>query len=342
MGQKGFWDWEKRQEKLIEQKEFLVQLDQMIPWEEFRQEIDIIHQKPRKSQAGRKPTDVILMFKMMILQRLYNLSDAELEYQVNDRISFMRFLRLGLEDRVPDSSTLWLFREQLIKAEIVNILFEKFDTILNKHGYKAKEGQIVDASFVPVPRQHNTREENEDIKQGKLPEDWQEKPQKASQKDSDARWTKKNGQSYFGYKNHVSIDVKYGFIRRYAVSNAAVHDSQRLMQLLDIENESDEVWGDSAYRSEQEEKVLALMGFNSQIHERSYRNRPLSKEQKIMNRERSRVRAKVEHNFGSWVNEMGGKAIEVIGEVRAAAVIGLRNLAYNMKRFVYWQKQITI
>jgi IS5 family transposase len=342
MGQQGFWDWEDRQVKLEEQQDFLIRLQRLIPWENFRPQLQTIHHKPHKSNSGRKPIDVILMFKILVLQRYFNISDTQVEYQINDRISFMKFLGLGIEDRVPDATTIWLFREQLVKAGIMKELFLIFDEYLRKKGYQAKSGQMMDASFVPVPKQHNTKGENKEIKEGNTPKEWEEQPQKLSQKDLDARWTKKNGQSYYGYKDHISIDAEHGFIRCYEVTDASVHDSQVIGKLLDIENESDEIWADSAYRSEAEEKVLELMGFKSNIHERGYRNRPLTENQKEQNRERSRIRAKVEHNFGSWVNEMGGKLIEVIGQARVEVVVGLRNLAYNFKRYLYWLKQETI
>jgi len=102
-----------------------------------------------------------------------------------------------------------------------------------------------------------------------MPQEWAETPHKARQKDTDARWTKKNNKSHFGYKTHISIDVDYGFIRRYAVSDASVHDSQMLGSLLDDDNGDLGVWSDSAYRSEAIEEVLEGMGFESHIHERS-------------------------------------------------------------------------
>ena len=108
MGQQGFWDFEVRHQKLEQKQDFLVRLNRLIPWETFRPLLQQIHEKPRKSNAGRKPTDELLLFKMLVLQKLYNISDEDLEYQVNDRLSFMRFLGLGLEDRVPDATTVWL------------------------------------------------------------------------------------------------------------------------------------------------------------------------------------------------------------------------------------------
>ena len=127
------------------------------------------------------------MFKTLVLGALYNLSDDQIEYQVRDRLSFMRFLGLGLEDRVPDAKTVWLYREALAQAGLVEMLFKQFDSYLARQGYIARGGQILDASIVPVPRNHNTRDENKAIKNGEAPEGWANKPAKRSQKDVDAR-----------------------------------------------------------------------------------------------------------------------------------------------------------
>ena len=153
MGQLGFWDREKRQQKLDEKKALLQRLNEVIPWQEFRPLIERVNQRDTTSRAGRKPTDVILMFKLLVLQHLFNLSDDELEYQAHDRLSFMKFLGLGIEDRIPDAKTVWLFRQQLTEQGSIKELFEQFDSYLRQQGYEAKQGQIVDASLVPVPKQ---------------------------------------------------------------------------------------------------------------------------------------------------------------------------------------------
>jgi IS5 family transposase len=294
-----------------------------------------IRHKPRKSKAGRQPFDVVLIFKALILQKLYNISDEELEYQINDRLSFMQFLGLSLADAVPDATTVWLFRQQLTDAGLVEELFELFESYLQGHGYQAKGGQILDATIVPVPKQHISKEDKEQLAQGEIPQDWQDNPHRLAHRDTDASWTKKNNVSHFGYKDHISVDVEYGFVRVYSVTDAAVHDSQALPDILDVDNEGDGVWADSAYRSAVIEWLLALLNWCSKIHEKGYRNHPLTEQQKENNREKSKIRAKVEHVFGVWVNEMGGKLIRSIGLERAKANVGLRNLAYNLKRFVY-------
>jgi IS5 family transposase len=282
------------------------------------------------------------MFKLPILQHLFNISDDELEYQVNDRQSFMKFLGLGIEDRIPDAKTVWLFRQQLTEHGLILEFFETFENHLRESGYEAQKGQIVDVTLVPVPKQRNRRKENQKIRDGEVPEEWLGNPRKLYQKDIDARWTKKNSETHYGYKSHISIDRKFAFVRRCAVTEAAVHDSQVLGQIFDIQNSDDEVWGDSAYRSEETEWILETLKFKSEIHERVYKNRPLTEEQKETNRKKSKIRAKVEHIFEAWVTNMGGKLVRSIGRVRVEANIGLKNLAYNIKRFVFLENQVGV
>jgi transposase, IS5 family len=183
MGQKGFWDLEQRQQQLAEKKRTLGELNRVIPWESFRAQLEQIHQKPKKSNAGRKPTDVIVMFKLLVLQQLYNISDEELEYQVKDRLSFMQFLGLGLEDGIPDATTVWLFRKQLQKQKLVESLFESFEGYLREQGYQAQGGQIIDATLVPVPKQRISKEEKAQLEAGEVPSEWQENPHRLAQKD---------------------------------------------------------------------------------------------------------------------------------------------------------------
>ena len=290
MGQLGFFDADKRLAALSAKGDPLEAIDRLVPWESFRADIEAVVLTPdemRKSSAGRKPVDAIVLFRMLVLQALNNLSDEQVEYQVGDRLSFTRFLRLGIEDRIPDGTTLWLFREKLAKADLIEKLFDRFDQHLGAQGYIARGGQIVDATIVAVPRQRNTRKENEAIKRGQTPEDWEKKPAKNRQKDKDARWTKKHGKSFYGYKNHVNADAKHKLIRRYEVSDAAVHDSQKLDGLLNKANTSRDVFADSAYRSTETEATLKARGFKSRIHVRAARSHPLSKTEAEANGKRA-------------------------------------------------------
>ena len=205
-------------------------------------------------------------------------------------MSFTRFLRLGFEDSIPDATTLWLFRETLAKAGLIERLFERFGQHLEAKGYIARGGQMVDATIVPVPKQRNSREENEAVKIGKTPNQWEKNPAKNRQKDKDARWTKKHGKSFFGYKNHVNADARHKLIRQYAVTDASVHDSQKFDALVNQANTCADVYADSAYRStETEAKLRRRGGFRSRIHQRASRGHALSKAQQKANRQKSKI-----------------------------------------------------
>jgi IS5 family transposase len=185
MSQFGFFDANNRLDALSAKGDPLEAIAALVPWESFRADIEAVVLTPKevkKSKAGRKPIDAIVMFRMLILQSLYNLSDDQAEYQVGDRLSFTRFLKLGIEDRIPDGTTLWLFREKLAKAGLIQTLFERFGQHLEAKGYIARGGQMVDATIVPVPKQRNTREENEVVKGGQTPEDWARKPAKTGRR----------------------------------------------------------------------------------------------------------------------------------------------------------------
>ena len=341
MGQMGFFDIANRYAGLDAKNDPLLKIDEVVPWEDFRPRLEAAWRKPteeRKSSAGRKPWDAVVMFKAIVLCALYNLSDDQVEYQLRDRLSFMRFLGLGLEDRVPDAKTVWLYREQLAQAGMIEALFDRFDGYLKKRGYLAMGGQIIDASIVAVPKQRNSRDENARIKAGETPEGWEKHPAKRSQKDTDARWTKKHGKNHYGYKNHVNVDRRHKLVRRYRVTDAAVHDSQVLDDILDPDNTASDVWADSAYRSAAIEATLVERGLKSRIHRKGRRNKPLSERETQGNKTRSKVRARVEHIFGSQSNDMGGTLVRSIGLVRAKARIGLKNLAYNMRRLVQLER----
>ena len=217
---------------------------------------------------------------------------------------------------------------------MVEALFKQFDGYLSRQGYIARGGQILDASIVPVPKNRNTRDENKAIKNGEVPEGWADKPAKRSQKDTDARWTKKHGKSHYGYKNHVNVDRKHKLVRRYHVSDAALHDSQAVDYLLMQGNTGSDVWADPAYRSEEMEAKLRARGLKSRIHRKGKRGKPLTEQGKASNRTKSAVRARVEHVFGAQTNDMGGTLVRTVGLIRAKAKIGMKNLAYNMRRMV--------
>jgi len=331
----GFFDEDFRLEKLTKLGDPLNRLAKGINFEIFRVLLEVnLHVEP-KNDGGRKPYDYVLMFKILILQRYYNLSDDQSEFQICDRLSFMRFLGLTIADDVPDSKTIWHFRERLTELNLIENLFDLFKTQLVSLGLIINEGKIIDASFVEVPKQRNNREENKQVKAGETPQDWKDKENKLEQKDVDARWTKKNGVSYFGYKNHVKCDEKSKLITGYTVTDASVHDSQTTIELLNEEDENQPFYADSAYTGEDlEKKLVEDKKVTPKIIEKGYRNKPLTDQQKETNKEKSKVRVRIEHIFGFVENSMNGSYIKTIGIKRARTIIGLMNLTYNMFRTV--------
>ena len=341
MGQPGFFDLQRRYEGLDAKGDPLAAILAAVPFELFRLKLKTALVKgglrrgeaDRKSAAGRKPWDEVLIFKVLVLQALYNLSDDQVEYQLRDRLSFMRFAGLGLEDAVPDAKTLWLYREALAKAGAVEGLFSLFDSHLKAKGYLAMGGQIIDATIVPAPRQRNSRDDNAAVKAGETPPEWEAHPAKNRQKDKDARWTKKHGRSHFGYKNHIGIDRGHGLIRGWTTTNAAAHDGARLKDVLDAANTASDVWADTAYRSAKNEAMLAGRGLVSRIHRKKPKGRPMPERTRRANARKSMVRSRVEHVFAHQKGLMG-LVVRTVGIACAVVEIGWAYPPNNMRRVV--------
>lgn len=334
MKQIGLFDEEKRYAKLTELGDPLEKLDSIMNWEMFREKLTKVCQKEDYTKGGRPPIDVIVKFKASVLRRIYNLSFEQIEYQINDRLSFMRFLGIGLNEQVLDSRTIWDFENKLANAELIDEMFFMFDEKLEEEGLITHKGTIIDATFVDVPKQHNKRDENKKIKNREIPEEW-EKPEnspKLAQKDTDARWAKKNNETHFGYKDHVKCDADSKLITHYAVTNAAVHDSQRSVNLLDERDKN--IYADSAYSSAEIGANLPE-GCNNCICEKGYRGHPLTEEQKEANRQKSKIRCRIEHIFGYMTGSMNGINIRSIGITRAWFNIGMLNLVYNFCRYKF-------
>lgn len=333
----GFFDQDIRLTKLSKLGDPLEKLSKGIDFEVFRDILETKISKLSKGKGGRPPYDYVLMFKILILQRYYNLSDDQVEYQINDRMSFMRFLNITISDDIPDSKTVWSFREQIVDLELVDELFALFLKGLEELNLVVNEGKIIDASFVEVPKQRNSRADNATIKEGKTPESFENKPFKKAQKDTDANWTKKNNVNYFGYKNHIKVDSKSKLITKYMVTPASVHDSQVIDILLDEKDKGEQFYADSAYTGQKQEAVIESKEMINEVCEKGHINTPLTEVQIAKNREKSRVRSRVEHIFGFIEGSMNGMFLYAIGKKRITANIGLMNLTYNMFRKIQLQ-----
>jgi len=273
------------------------------------------------------------MFKVLVLQRLHGLADDATSFQITDRNSFRAFLGLTPGDAVPDGQTISDFRELLLNKKVFASLFDTFLAHLQKeHGLAlSKQGVMVDASFAEVPRQRNSRDDNALIKAGEVPPSLQDNAKVKAHKDLDARWTKKNNETHYGYKDHVKVNVKDKLILKAVITAASVHDSQALDEL--IEEGGLVVYADSAYKSAAIDAALAARNVEPQINEKGTRGHPLSEEQKVSNREKSRTRSRVEHVFAQMSGSMKALYQRCIGMQRNAACLMLTNLVYNMLRF---------
>lgn len=295
-----------------------------------------------------------MMFKVLVIQAANSLPDERTGFLISDRLSFMRFLGLGLSDRVPDARTIWLFREKLTKAGAIQALFDRFDTALRASGYIAMGGQIADASLIAAPKQRNTAEEKKDLKEGRIPEDWKARPAKLRQKDRDARWTVKFSKAKertdgskppvdiaipaFGYQNHISIGRRFGLIRKWQATDAAAYEGARLRAgLLDKTNTASHVWADTAYRSKANEAFMDENGFVSCVHRKKPKGRPMARRTAIANGRKSKIRSHVEHVSAEQKSRMG-LVVRTIGIARATLKIGMANIVYNMKRLICLEK----
>src|SRR5215469_5307155 len=334
MKQKGFFDETDRLKKLSELGDSLEKLNKQINWEDFRGILTRTFKKEAQGPGGRPPFDYVMMFKILILQKIYNISDDQTEYQINDRLSFQRFIGIQLYDTVPDAKTIWLYREKLKETKVLDTIFYRFTSKLEQMGIITYSGSIIDATFVEVPKQRNSRDENKDIAAGETPKKWQlkENRNKLPQKDTDARWMTKNKVRHYGYKEHIKIDKKSKIITKYRVTSASVHDSQELKNLIDVKKDR-RIYADSAHAGKELQRCIPKKILN-RIQEKGYRNRPLTKAQKRNNTAKSRIRARVEHVFAR-MQQFGSKMIRTIGIARAKIQICLLNLTYNFSRYAY-------
>jgi IS5 family transposase len=239
-GQRGLFGVDDRLKRLSDLGDQLETFRSVVDFDVFRAELEAVVAYSDGTRGGRPPFDPVLMFKILIIQATNNLSDERAECLINDRLSFMRFLGLGLEDRVPDARTIWLFREKFTTADAIKALFEGFGATLRQAGYIAMSGKIVDASLIAAPRQRNTDDEKQAIKEGRIPQDWKDKPAKLRQKNRDARWTVKFTKAkpredgsmppvdiaipLFDYQNHIAIDGGFGFIRQWAATDSPAYE----------------------------------------------------------------------------------------------------------------------
>jgi IS5 family transposase len=306
----GLFDYQQRVEELKQRATALDRLDKAVDWELFRPTLEAHLDYSDGTKGGRPPFDPVFMFKIVVLQKYYGLSEEDTEFQILDRFSFQRFLGLDVSSAVPDKNTVWLFKERLGK-DGVKALFNTFEAALRELGLTASPGKIVDATIVETKRSHTKAPGGgESLKPG-------------------PRWTKKRQKSYFGYKNHIKVDAKSKLIESYEATPADIHDSVKIEALADGGRDGS-IHADSAYRGREE--ALLEKGIEPHFNRRAYRNHPLSDDDKKANRRMSRIRARVEHVFGFQANSMRGRRLRTLDWERGCFQIGMGNLVYNLFR----------
>lgn len=320
---------QERETKLDKIGDALSQLAAHVDFAALAAEIDEAAPRPGRKRGGRPPFPTELMVRVLVIQQLYNLSDEQMEFQLLDRLSFQRFVGLRQSSQAPDRTTIWTFKERLIQAGASERIFAAVSRQLERHGYIARGGQMVDASIVPVPKQTLNKDEKEVVQQEAMPVAWS--PPKRRQKDVQARWTKKHGKSYFGYKLSSSVDKRHKLIRRLHVSTASEHDTLHFEQVLDAGNTSCDVWADKGYVDGERERRLSDEGWRLHIQRKGQPGKPLSECQQARNRRIAKTRARVEHVFAS-LEQMGGKGLRSIGLARATLHLNWKAATYNLRR----------
>lgn len=269
----------------------LTQIDNIIDWKKVLEIVKVVD-RTDKIKGGCPHKDLLVKVKMLFLQTLYNLSDPELEDQVNDRLSFQKFIGLDFSETVPDYTTIWRFRERLIEHGINDKIFELVIETLDAKGMLVKKGTIVDATIIESSGRPLSKEKRKELE--KSP---------SSQIDTDAHSTEKRKKKYFGYKGHIGTDVGSKLLRKRDFTSAQPHDCQSKKKLFSGDEKA--VFGDSAYSKISDKQEARKKGIYYGILDKGTKQRTLSASQKKRNKKKSVVRAAVEHPFAFIKGKLG-------------------------------------
>jgi IS5 family transposase len=323
---------QEREAKLNKLGDALRVMEQHVDFAALAEEVDRATPRPGRERGGRPPYPTEAMLRVMLIQQLFNLSDEQMEFQLLDRLSFQRFVGLRASSQIPDRTTVWTFKERLIHAGASESIFEAVNKQLSKHGYIARDGQMIDASIVQAPKQSLSKDEKLLVGDGAMPITWS--PAMRRQKDTDARWTKKHGKSYFGYKVSANADKRDKLVRKIKVSTASDHDTLHFEDVLDPNNTNRDILADKGYVEGARENRLTKQGWRMHIQRKGTKDKPISEMQQRRNHRIAKTRARVEHVFAGLA-PLGGKVVRSIGLPRAALQLNWKVAAYNLQRLVY-------
>ena len=290
----------------------LERLDELVKWYRFEKLLKGLRDE---AGPGRPSYPSLAMFKALLLQSLYGLSDAALEEALADRLSFRRFLGLSLSQAVPDHTTLCRFRNLLIAAGLLDKLFAELDRQLDKAGVILRRGTMLDATIIEAAAGRP--------------------PRAGESSDPDARFAKRQGKpgARFGYKAHVGVDEGSGLIRAVITTPANVNDTTPADAL--IRGDEAAVWGDAAYHTHARERALKARGVKARLMRRPNKHHPvLAPRLRRLNRLIARRRGAVETTFATLKCRMGLARLRYRGLVKAGAQVLLAAMAFNMRRWV--------
>lgn len=290
----------------------LDQIHQQIDWSRLSDILRPLH----GSRMGRKAYPSVTMFRCLLLQSWYNLSDYELEESLDDRISFRRFAGFDITDKLPDHSTFSIFRKALSDSKLTEKLFEEVERQMDNKRLLIKKGTIVDASLVEASV--SKPDQQEDKQAGK------------SEIDEDAEWVKKGKKSHFGYKIHVGVDEESGLIRKAKMTKAKVHDGHVLKEM--VSGDEKKAYADKAYDSKENRHYLKEKGIGDGILLKGHIRYKLKEEDVRRNRELSRTRGGVERIFATLKRWYGYTKVRYRGLKRNTQQFFTLCIAYNMKK----------
>jgi len=328
MYQLSLGDYQASQNRIVTRAEMkLTEIDKIVKWDRLVELMSVID-KTDKHIGGRPRKETLMMTKILFIQHLYNLSDPELEDQLNDRLSFQRFAGIGFDMKVPDYSTIWRFKEALIKHKLFRKIFDLILDDLKLRGLILKKGTIVDATIIQSYNRPLSEKKREEL---------QKNPSRMFGIDMDAKSTKKNGKYHYGYKGHIGTDVKSKLIRRASFTSANVHDSQEMVDLISGDEQS--IFGDKAYFSDKGKHEYREKGIFYGILNKGKRGHKLSGKQIRQNKRHSSIRSQVEHPFAYMKRILNYKYAKARNLARNELRFMMNCIVYNLLRGSYLIKK---
>ena len=323
-----------RREKISKAVTTLAELNKLVNWQAL---VGLVKglDKTQSGKGGRPPISFEVKLKMLFLQYTFNLSDEQLEDQLIDRLSFQQFVGLSYDQEIPDFTTVWNFKEALIKHKLMDRIFSSIVSQIELNGLILKKarpngssgrGTMVDATILSGGNKPLSKEKRQEL---------QANP--SAQIDTDANSTEKNGKKYFGYKGHIGVDVGSRIIRKRSFTPASVHDSQPLEEVLSGDEKS--IWADKAYPEQKQKRAARAMGIYYGILDKAVRGKSLSGKQHRHNKQKSSVRASVEHPFAFIKKKLKATTMAAKTKLRNSLRFDMWCIICNMCRASFLLKQ---